>query len=70
VLVAGEETNASLSTWSRAAAAQQSSGSERVERKKETERGGKEESGQMTDEAADGEKKTHGLFVGRFSVFL
>jgi hypothetical protein len=48
-LVAGEETKESLSTWPRAEAAQQSSGSERVAR--ETEGGGKKESERK---AADG----------------
>ena len=49
MLVAGEETNESLSTWPRAAAAQQSSESERVARERETERGGKRD-------AADGRR--------------
>ena len=40
MLVAGEETNESLSTWPRAAAAQQSSDSERVARERD-ERGAK-----------------------------
>ena len=40
MLVAGEETNESLSNWPRAAAAQQSSESERVARERQN-RGGK-----------------------------
>ena len=63
MLVAGEETNASLRTWSRAAAAQQSSGSERVERKRDTERG-KEESGRMRQRTA--KKKRTGFLWGVF----
>jgi len=49
VLVAGEETNESLSNWPRAAAAQQSSESERVASERERQRGGKRDA-----DAADG----------------
>jgi len=63
VLVAGEETKDRLSTWPRAAAAQQFSGSDGSER----ERGG---GGQRTEGEADGEKKTHGLLCGPFFSFF
>jgi hypothetical protein len=66
VLVAGEETKESLSTWPRAAAAQQSSESERVARERDA--GGKKVGSGRRE--ADGGKKTHGLLVGRFSVSL
>ena len=66
MLVAGEETKESLSTWPRAAAAQQSSESERVARERDA--GGKKVGSGRRE--ADGGKKTHGLLVGRFSVSL
>jgi hypothetical protein len=71
VLVAGEETNESLSTctWLRAAAAHQSSESERGAR--QTERAGKKNAADLRTEGEcagciDGEKKkkTHGLSCG------
>jgi len=55
-LVAGEETKESLSTWPRAEAAQQSSGSERVAR--ETEGGGKKESERKGKQTAGKKKRT------------
>ena len=60
---AGEETKESLSTWPRAAAAQQSSGSERVARERETEGGGKEEEGS----GRKGKQVTAGKKNGRAS---
>ena len=84
MLVAGEETNESLSTWPRAAAAQQSSESERGSSERENEEGrepererGLEEGGGMqrteggnAGYASTAEKKTHGLLVGRFPGFF
>jgi hypothetical protein len=76
VLVDGEETRESLSTWPRAAAAQQSSESESREREREREEA--EEGRGGRDAADDGrllyihqrrKKKTHGLLVGRFFSF-
>ena len=67
VLVAGEETKESLSTWPRAAAAQQSS--ERVGRQREREN--EEGRGmQRTEGEADGEKKNARASCGPFFSFF
>jgi len=73
VLVAGEETNESLSNWPRAAAAQQSSESERVASERERDRTRREEAcsrrkGKQVMHRR--RKKTHGLLVGRFFSFF
>jgi hypothetical protein len=57
VLIAGEESKESLSTWPRAAAAQQSSGRERVARERETEGGRKEEGSGQRKHVDGGQKK-------------
>jgi hypothetical protein len=68
VLVAGEETNESLSTWPRAAAAQQSSESERERRTR------REEGMQRTDGGNAGYASTAGkntrASCGPFFQFL
>ena len=74
MLVAGEETKESLSTWARAAAAAQQSSSEREGSERET-GGGKEEEvsgrkGSRRKGKQTAKKKTHGPLVGRFSVSL
>jgi hypothetical protein len=75
VLVAGEEAKESLSTWPRAAAAaQQSSGRERVARERQKEGGRKEEGSGQRKHVDGGQKKNnarrHGLLVGRFFSFF
>ena len=72
MLVAGEETNESLSTWPRAAAAQQSSEREGSERERETERGGKRHAvdGRGSRLCIDGGKKRTGFLWAVFSVSL
>jgi len=74
VLVAGgeRETKESLSTWARAEAAQQSSGSERVarERQKEGRRRRPADGRQRTEGEADGGKKKRTGFLWAVFQFL
>jgi hypothetical protein len=72
VLVASEETNESLSTWPRAAAAQQSSereGSEQARDRMRREEGCSGRKGKQVMHRR-WKKKTHGLLVGRFFSFV